>query len=192
MTKKRYWACVLYPESLPDDWSEYISLSGLSCCLSPLHDKDLNPDNTEKKPHYHLLICYDGPTTYNCVESFVKYLNGTIPIPIESPKGYYRYLTHKDNPEKYQYSSNDIRSFGGFDILNYSLSNSDTQFIMSAIEDIIIAFNIKEYVDLIMELKNNYDPEYLIVLRTHTIHFSVLLRSMRYRGGTTTAPISDL
>ena len=41
--KKRYWAFVLYPESAPENWKEILQQTGLSCCVSPLHDKDINP-----------------------------------------------------------------------------------------------------------------------------------------------------
>ena len=42
--------------------------TGLQCAISPLHDKDMNPDNTPKKPHYHVILTYSGPTSYNVVK----------------------------------------------------------------------------------------------------------------------------
>lgn len=42
--KKRNWAFVLYPESAPADWREQLQKTGLQCAISPLHDKDMNPD----------------------------------------------------------------------------------------------------------------------------------------------------
>lgn len=61
--KKRYWAFVLYPESAPENWKEILQQTGLSCCVSPLHDKDINPTGEPKKAHYHIILCYSGPTT---------------------------------------------------------------------------------------------------------------------------------
>ena len=113
-TKKRQWAFVCYPESLPPDWIEILKQSGLQCAISPLHDKDINPDNTPKKPHYHVILVYAGPTTYNNVATFTASINGTIPQPLEQVRGYYRYLTHKDNPEKAQYDEKDIITLNGF------------------------------------------------------------------------------
>ena len=77
--KKRYWAFVLYPESAPSDWRDIIQMTGLPFAVSPLHDKDLNADNTIKKAHYHIILCYPGPTTYNnailcCPILFTSYL----------------------------------------------------------------------------------------------------------------------
>ena len=117
--KKRMWAFVAYPESLPPDWLEKLKQSGLQVAISPLHDKDINPDGEPKKPHYHIILIYSGPTTYNNVATFTESINGTIPQPLEQVRGYYRYLTHKDNPEKAQYSDSDIICLNGFDIREF-------------------------------------------------------------------------
>ena len=78
-TKKRNWAFVLYPESAPEDWKEQLQLAGLQCAISPLHDKDLNADGTPKKAHYHIILVYGNPTTYNNVKTLTDRLNKTIP-----------------------------------------------------------------------------------------------------------------
>ena len=56
--RKRNWAFVAYPESLPGDWQEILTQTGLPIAISPLHDKDENPDGTKKKPHYHVILVY--------------------------------------------------------------------------------------------------------------------------------------
>lgn len=38
----------MYPDSMPDDAIDILKQSGLPCAISPLHDKDLNPDEVEK------------------------------------------------------------------------------------------------------------------------------------------------
>ena len=118
--KKRYWAFVLYPESAPENWQDILQQTGLSCCVSPLHDKDTNPTGEPKKAHYHIILCYSGPTTEKCVKSITDRLNQPKPIALEQVRGYFRYLTHKDNPEKYQYDEKDIVTINDFDIDNYN------------------------------------------------------------------------
>lgn len=71
--------------------------------ISPLHDKDIDPTGESKKPHYHIILNYDGPTTYEHVKELCDSLNMTIPIKLESLRNMYRYHLHLDNPEKYQY-----------------------------------------------------------------------------------------
>ena len=112
--KKRYWAFVLYPESAPSDWVDILISKGLPFCISPLHNLDYNPTGELKKEHYHIILAYDGPTTYNNVKNITDELFQPIPIPLEQIRGYYRYLTHKDNPEKYQYNESDIQCYNGF------------------------------------------------------------------------------
>ena len=116
MIKKRNWGAVVYPESAPQDWKEILKLKGISFAVSPLHDKDINPTGDPKKPHYHIIMSFSGPTTDKTVNDIMKELNQPIAIPLESVRGYYRYFTHKDNPEKYQYNSTDIELFNGFDV----------------------------------------------------------------------------
>ena len=118
-SKERHWTFVLYPESAPEDWKDYLSSLGLQCAVSPLHDKDINPNGELKKSHYHILLCFNGPTTYNKVLNITKSLNATIPQRVLSCKGIIRYFIHKDNPEKYQYNEEDILTINGLvSILN--------------------------------------------------------------------------
>ena len=112
--KKRNWAFVLYPESAPKDWKEQLQQTGLSVAISPLHNKDLDPTNTPKKAHYHIILCYSGPTSYNVVKRLTDSLNQPIPIALEQVRGYYRYFTHIDNPDKYQYDEKEIFHLNGF------------------------------------------------------------------------------
>ena len=53
--KGRNWAFVMYPESMPDNWYDLLQATGLPFAISPLHDKDLNPDGSQKKAHYHVM-----------------------------------------------------------------------------------------------------------------------------------------
>ena len=117
--KKRNWVFLVYPDSAPSDWVSVLQSTGLSCAISPLHDRDVNPTGEPKKPHYHVIACYSGPTSYNVVKSLTDGLNAPIPQPLEQVRGYYRYLTHKDNPEKAQYCESDIRCLNGFDLADF-------------------------------------------------------------------------
>ena len=181
--KKRYWAFVLYPESAPINWREILQQTGLAICVSPLHDKDINPTGEPKKPHYHIILCYSGPTTFKCVKSITDNLNQPIPIPLEQVRGYFRYLTHKDNPEKYQYNEKDITVINDFDIDNYNdLSVSQIKAILIDIQKIIRDNNIIEYADLLDFLLDSDLLSYLDVAQNHTILFNTYITSCRHRN----------
>ena len=154
--KKRYWAMVLYPESAPVDWRDKLRETGIQCAVSPLHDKDINADNTPKKAHYHIILCYEGPTTFKNVCTLTESLNQPIPQPLEQLRGYYRYLVHKDNPEKYQYDESLITSINGFDVSNYlDLTQNQINAVLTEFTKFIDDNNITEFSDFIRVIRDN-------------------------------------
>lgn len=180
--KKRSWAFVLYPESAPKDWREQLKQSGIRCAVSPLHDKDVNPTGELKKAHYHIILTYDGPTTYSNVKALTNgKLGQTVPQPLEQIRGYYRYLTHEDNPEKIQYSKTDIETLNGFSIHDYvEMTKSEVDKRIREIIDLICDTGITEYSDLILILKDSGEEmaEHFQIARTNTLFFKSFLTSM--------------
>ncbi len=182
MNKKRYWAFVLYPESAPSDWKDILQSTGLVCAISPLHDKDVNPDGTIKKSHYHVILAYSGPTTFNSVKRITDMLNQPIPIPLEMVKGMYRYHIHQDNPEKYQYKDSDRQFINGFNINDFiELSANEVLEIEGQVIKFIRDNNIYEYSDLVNLLQDNDMKTELNVVCSHTIFFNSYVCSARYK-----------
>ena len=178
--KKRTWTFVLYPESAPENWREQIKISGLMAAISPLHDKDTNPTGEPKKPHYHVLLVYSGPTTYNAVAKFTASLNSTIPQALESVRGMYRYFSHKDNPEKYQYNESEILTLNGFNIADLvELTRSEVNEIKKGILSIIREIDFIEYADLVDFLvDNDLMVEYDVAVN-NTFFFNSYIASRR-------------
>lgn len=114
--RTRNYACVVYPESAPENWRAIAAESKIPMFISPLHDKDINPTGEPKKPHYHVMVMYDGPKTKEQAEAFFKTIGGVGCEPINSVRGYARYLKHLDNPEKHQYTD-DVECYGGADYI---------------------------------------------------------------------------
>lgn len=184
--KKRNWAFVLYPESAPKNWKEMLAQSGVQCAISPLHDRDVNPTGEPKKPHYHVILVYGNPTTYSNVKSLTNgRLGQTIPQPLEQVQGYYRYLTHDDNPEKAQYSKNDIEHLNGFDIREFvELSKSEVIRIKRELLAFIRDNKIYEYADLMELLMDGGEEtaDYFEVASNNTVFFDRYLSSRRFRA----------
>ena len=180
--KKRYWAFVLYPESAPEDWRGQLQATGLPIAISPLHDRDLDPTGEPKKPHHHIILCFSGPTTYNVVKAITDGLGQPIPQPLESVRGYYRYLIHKDNPDKVQYSEADIQHLNGFNISDFAeLTRSEVFQMKRTILSIIRELQLTEYSDLIFYLEDAGLYGEMEVATNHTIFFDAVLRSCRYK-----------
>ena len=199
--KKRNWAFVVYPTkeqldavgsaydgsdgygSAPDDWIQQLQLSGLQYAISPLHDKDKQEDGSgrTKKPHYHVIVIYGSPTTYNNVKNLTDSFNAPIPQALEQVRGYYRYLTHKDNPDKYQYDEEDIVTGGGFNIADYiDLSKSEVTEIKFKLQQLIREQNIIEYSAFMDYIQDNLDRINYDVASSHTIFFNTYIKSIRH------------
>lgn len=183
VVKGRNWAFLVYPESLPSNWEDIITETGLPMAFSPLHDKDVNPNGEEKKPHYHVICYYENPTTNRAVKEYVTdKLNGTIPIKLESMVGMYRYHLHLDNPEKYQYDDRDRRFFNGFDVHKVSaLTYTEISKILRQVQQFIIENKILEYADLLDILLDNELFTMWDVARNNTLLLNTYITSRRYK-----------
>lgn len=181
--KGRNWAFVVYPESLPSNWEEIITETGLPMAFSPLHDKDINPTGEQKKAHYHVICYYENPTTSKSVkENVTDKLNGTIPIKLESMTGMYRYHLHLDNPEKFQYDDRDRKFFNGFDVNKVdSLTYTEISKILQNIQKFVIENKITEYSDLLDILLDNEFFSMWDVAKNHTLLLNTYINSRRYK-----------
>lgn len=177
--KSRNWSCIGYPESLNKDWIQILEEKGCQCAISPLHDKDINPTGEKKKEHYHILLNFPGPTTYNNVKNICDEIGATIPKNVISLVGYYRYLCHLDNPEKAQYDTKDIRTINGFKL---ELSSSEQIALKMEIIGEIKNKNIKEYKKLVDYYYNNGEIDKFDLVSRQTIFFNRYITSGRYEG----------
>lgn len=172
---------MVYPESAPENWREILQQTGLQCAVSPLHDADKNADETEKKAHWHVIMCYSGPTAFSIVEGITGKLNAPAPMALEQIKGYYRYLTHKDNPEKVQYDAKDIEHINGFNPHDFiELSKSEVNALKQEILKYISENGLVEYAVLLDMLMVAELWDMLDVAMNHTIFVTAVLASWRH------------
>ena len=115
--RTRNFATVVYPDSdnTPKDWQEILSQQFIPAIISPLHDSDTNPTGEPKKPHYHVLLCYDNVKTRDQAKEIFGLIGGVGCEIVQSIRGYARYLCHLDNPEKAQYNTEDVKCLCGAD-----------------------------------------------------------------------------
>lgn len=122
-TRGRIWTFVFYLDSCPEDWVEIIKSWHVEVYVSPLHDKDLNGDGEDKKPHYHVVIVFNGNKSAEQVQELSDQLSGVKIITeknrVADKRIMIRYLVHYDNPEKFQYDIDGIMEFGGADKLSF-------------------------------------------------------------------------
>lgn len=151
--KSKYFCAILYPESTTYDTDKVIkSLAEehLTFAVSPIHDRDVEDDGSFKKAHFHLLLAYSSATTLNNIRGWFK----TCGMPesdlhsvrvCASGVGYFRYLTHKDNPEKAQYEEKNIKIFNDFDQIFKKFANSESD----KIDNLVRIFQIVDELNTI-------------------------------------------
>lgn len=114
--RTRNFATVVYPDSAPADWKEKLDQLHVAAFISPLHDKDINPNGEPKKAHYHVLVMFEGPKDYDTqVKPIFDEIGAVGREIVNSARGYARYLCHLDNPEKAPYSPSEVVCMGGAD-----------------------------------------------------------------------------
>lgn len=115
-TRTRNWMMIVYPDSAPENWRDQIDQLHIEWCCGPLHDQDINADGTPKKPHWHVILAFGSVQTYEQVKEITDSLGQPIPERVKTLRGAVRYLAHMDNPDKAQYSKDDIATYGGMDV----------------------------------------------------------------------------
>ena len=152
--KSRFWWGLIYPESAPPNWRELVQETLLEAFVSPIHDSDINPNGVGeyKKEHYHVILCWPGPTTYTRAKETRESFGGVIqPKHIASLRGAVRYLCHLDNPEKAIYSQDDVVCYNGADYYTVINLVSDKYITIEEMQDFVDRYQITSFVVL-----NNY------------------------------------
>lgn len=121
------------------------------------HDKD-----NEEQPHYHLVISYKNQKSFETVR---KEFEGSHIEKCESWTSCLRYLTHKDNTEKYQYEDSDIVS-------NFVLENED-------IDNPYISVDAREFISFVKSGKIKSLTDCLYIYGMHnTNQYKTLMKDM--------------
>lgn len=180
-TRTRNWWFVLYPESAPEDWKQRIDDLHIQYAISPLHDKDKNPDGELKKPHWHIILMFESVKSYQQIKEITDGLNAPIPQAVNGLVGTVRYLIHKDNPDKYQYKKTEIITGGGFDVVELiNRSPSDKRAILKEIYEFIKSNDVTEFCELTDYAFENNSDWFEILMDGHTMVFDAVIKSRRH------------
>ena len=188
-TRNYSWDLVIYeiPKDFLQERLDYlVSIGCVNHYAYIVHDKDttLN-DNNEvitKPIHTHLLIVFNQNVSVRTIKNrLLEYTEHNIfGQPIKDKKGAYRYLTHKDDLDKYQYDASLIVEYDNY-FSKYDLS-SDLSLNKEYLEinQMIDDFVILTYRQLACKygkdfIKNYKSYEYyfsLIYVQEYNLHFT--------------------
>ena len=82
-----------------------------------IHDKDLLEGGQPKKRHFHIVMTFSNATTIGAVARWLQIESQWIEKIRTTTKSAMLYLVHRNNPEKYQYSAEEV--VANFDYVDY-------------------------------------------------------------------------
>lgn len=179
-SRYRNFSTVVYPESAPEKWMDILADQKIPAMVSPLHDKDINPGGEVKKPHHHVIFAFEGVKTLDQVEEIIKLIGGVGCEVIKSLRAYTRYLCHLDNPDKAQYSQEEVRTFGGIDYYQITELAIDKYKAIWEMKDFCERYDIVSFY-LLDRYAQQYRPDWSRVLAdTSTLHMKEWLMSRKW------------
>lgn len=112
--KTRNFAFILYEDSCQEDWKKELENMHVEAVWI-YHDKDVTEEGELKKPHYHIMIMWDGPISMVMARNIAGHFGAANNYveSVRSKKTYARYMCHLDQPNKYQYGVDSLQELGG-------------------------------------------------------------------------------
>lgn len=111
---ERYYSFKLISYLSEESIKECLRHKDISHYCYILHDKDVNDDGTPKETHYHILVTVKQQKSLESIRRMFDNGSGinTLAKVIEDIVHDVRYLTHMDDPQKYQYEKSSIVTDG--------------------------------------------------------------------------------
>lgn len=182
--RTRNFATVVYPESAPEKWQDRLVEQFVPAFISPLHDKDINPTGEAKKPHYHVVVMFDGVKTKEQAQDLFAKIGGVGCEVVQSLRGYARYLCHMDNPDKAQYNQEDVRSLCGADYVGTVGLVLDKYKAIGEMIDFCKEYNIYSYSDLLEYCRSERFDWFRVLCDNATVVMKEYLKSRSWTENT--------
>lgn len=179
--RTRIFATVVYPESAPENWQDILVSCVVPAFISPLHDRDINPTGESKKSHFHVMLMFDSVKTIEQAKDIFDLIGGVGCERVNSVRGYARYLCHLDNPDKAQYSVEDVRCLAGADYLDVIGLPIDRYKAIGEMIDFCYENRIFVYADLLMYARRERFDWFRILCDSGTVVMREYLKSFYWR-----------
>lgn len=184
---KRYrnFTAVVYLDSAPENWLDILSDHHIPLCVSPYHDKDVTAMGEVKKPHYHVMLCFDAPKTPDQAKEVFATINAVVSpkkseFIVSSLRAMARYFCHLDNPDKAQYSTEDVRAMAGLDYHAIIGLASDKYRAIGEMMDFCRTNQIISFAELMVYCKNERYDWFRCLCDNASYCMSKFLRSLEY------------
>lgn len=185
---KRYrnFTAVVYLDSAPENWLEILSDHHIPLCVSPYHDKDVTAMGEVKKAHYHVMLCFDAPKTPEQAKEVFASINAVVSpkkseFIVSSLRAMARYFCHLDNPDKAQYSTEDVRAMAGLDYHAIIGLASDKYRAIGEMMDFCRTNQITSFAELMIYCKSERYDWFRCLCDNASYCMSKFLRSLEYQ-----------
>ena len=168
--RTKHYAFVVYPDSAPKEWKKILEATHVPMLISPFHDKDVNQDGTIKKPHWHVLVMFDTLKSKKQFEELRDLVDGVGVEKVASLRGYARYLVHMDNPEKAQYSKDDIVALNGANYEKATYLPMDDVMMLAEMVQFCVDNKIDSFAKFVMICKDE-NHDWFTTLAHRTTYF---------------------
>jgi hypothetical protein len=180
--RTRNFATVVYPESAPEGWREILSEQFVPAFISPIHNLDCNPTGEVKKEHYHVILMFDGVKTTEQAAAIFEKIGGVGCEVVQSLRGYARYLCHLDNPEKHQYSTDDVCQICGADYTSIIGLATDRYKAIAEMIDFCRINDIVAYAELMEYAMVHRSDWFRVLCDNGTVVVKEYLKSLMWYG----------
>jgi len=182
--RTRNWVFLVYPDSVPENWRDVLDSTRIQWIESPLHDPDGVDDAGEDKqlkPHWHILLLFEGPKSHSQVKEITQKIKATIPIPCLSAHGTVRYMAHLDDPKKKQYLVSDIIGHCGADVAEYLKPTSAKRYLLiHEMVQWVVDNNVTEYWVLLQYADCERDDWFRLLSDSASYVMNMFIKSRRH------------
>ena len=193
---KAVYRFISYPESSNvEEIKQALDIACYDWALSPLHDKDLHDDGSQKKPHYHWLIGFEKKLpSYSELKDFLHSIGCVVPLvqdfKCNIPQDDFDYLSHNTKncvlKHKHIYNKDDVQVSENWDISKYTTYTqkrmSHTSMNSASVVEVIGLINeqhLYSLVDLVDWCMNN-NPELLGIISNKGAFFVSYIKDLNY------------
>lgn len=162
---------------------------GVTCAISPLHDKDrYEADDPKlghkrgelKKPHRHVLFLFEGKKSYRQIKEICSQLHLVKPVPMESRVRRLRYLCHLDDLDKEFYDPSEVICLGPLNYENECQKCADPDRYVREMQAFIRENNILSYAAFSDYCASNNPDWYNCLNKYRTMVIKEYMKSLAY------------
>lgn len=175
----RNWTFTVYLDSAPDDWFDALVALHVPAIISPYHCDDVDLNGEHKKAHFHVMLMFEGKQSLKEVRKLASYCGAAndLVFKVNSMRGMARYFCHLDNPEKAQYSPDDVTQLAGANYKAIIELACDHLEMIRMMMDFITINQIISF-SFFSRYCSEYQPDWFSVLATRsTIYISQYIKA---------------